>query len=109
MSKPEPKVYCFWGYDLFPHICCGAGSFNEAGDFYANGYGFTISRKNIVTVRTIREGEKIEDAINLIKEEYRSAIKDVENKFAARVHSLLPELKAVRDFKENHETDNRRD
>jgi hypothetical protein len=100
MSKPEPRVYGFWGYDLFPHICCGAGSFNDFGNFYANDYEFIMGRKNILAVRTLEDGKKIKNAIDSIKKEYQLEIKNVENKFAAKVNALLPELKATRNIKE---------
>jgi hypothetical protein len=92
LNKCEPKVVALWHYDLFPYMLGAKGSFTDFGDFYANSYGSTFSRKSIVAVYTLERGEEVLKELKQLESDYLAEIKAVNLSFEGKVKKLVPEL-----------------
>lgn len=82
------KLFAFWPYDQFPH-CLGAEIKDMDPDtVFLLGYGFK-NRTDSVVITPYNTGMKINTELELLKNEYDKAIKDVNDLYKMRVKAVF--------------------
>lgn len=91
IKKPDPKLYAFWSYDLYPYICGGEvtksrrtdGEFHVETKEYGKGYWFNARK-----LMPLEEGKKLMAKIKGLECEYNNEAKALKLRFNKKLSEL---------------------